>query len=118
MQYTIQDIINAELTNRLKNYRSIIASGSPEEVAESNRRYLCLQTALHIAGGTQTLPGGVITKMPMEEVRAELLRWMKEIQKNSTVKTMHHDGRVVALLSEFLESTKPAAPAPVQTTLL
>ncbi len=56
--------------------------------------------------------------MPLEEVRAEILRWMKDIQKNSTVKTMHHDGRVVAMLTEFLESTKPAAPAPVQTTLL
>jgi len=113
MQITLSDILSAELTRRLTAYKAMINTG---EIAQSqaNHRYLCLQTALWIVdGGT---PPAI--RKTEEETRAEIQRWSKEIQRNSTVKTMHQDGRVVALLVEFLEKTKPITAIPAQTRLI
>jgi len=111
MTLTITDILSAELTRCLLQYKQIANEGEKEA---ANHRYLCIQTALWmVSGGKQPA-----IRKQTEEVRAEIVRWTKDIQRNSTVKTMHQDGRVVALLQEFLESTKPAVPAPVQTSLL
>lgn len=113
MQFTLSDILSAELTRRLTAYKQGITAGDIERDT-ANHRYLCIQTALWIVdGGT---PPAI--RKTEEETRAEILRWSKEIQRNSTVKTMHQDGRVVALLQEFLEKTKPITAAPVQTRLI
>lgn len=113
MQITLSDILAAELTRRLLAYKQLINAGEIERDT-SNHRYLCIQTALWIVdGGT---PPAI--RKTEEETRAEVLRWSKEIQKNSTVKTMHSDGRVVALLQEFLEKTKPITAVPAQTRLI
>jgi hypothetical protein len=111
MQITITDLLSAELTRRLLEYKKLSIT---EEKEVANHRYLCIQTAIWMAGGGRQ---PAITK-PVEEVRAEITRWMKEIQRNSTIATVHSDGRNVVMLNNFLESTKPVVQAPVQTTLL
>lgn len=113
MQYTINDILQAELTTRLKAYRALVAEGKIDRDT-ANHRYLCIQTALWMAGGSEK----PATAATAEDARAEILRWLKEIQRNSTAATMHADGRVVALLNEFLEKTKNITPVPVQTSLI
>lgn len=111
MQITITDLLSAELTRLLLEYKRLSIT---EEKEVANHRYLCIQTAIWMAGGGRQ---PAITK-PVEEVRAEITRWMKQIQRDSTVATMHQDGRVVAMLQEFLENTKPLTAQPVQTTLI
>lgn len=109
---TILSIIQAELTRRLTHYADLVDRGHMDRET-ANFRYLCLQTAAWIAGGDRPK-----TVTLHEETMDEIQRWMREIQRNSTVETMHADGRVVALLQEFLEANKPAVPAPVQTRLI
>lgn len=113
MQITITDILQAELTTRLKRYRSLVDSGEMDRDT-ANHRYLCIQTALWMAGGSDK-PATVTTE---DDTRAEIQRWIRTIQRDTTVATMHADGRVVELLTQFLETTKPVAPVPVQTSLL
>lgn len=112
MQYTLLSVIQAELTRRMTHYAALIARGDMDRET-ANFRYLCLQTAAWIAGGDKPK-----TVTHDEETREEIQRWMREIQRNSTVETMHADGRVVALLTEFLEATKPGTSEPVQTRLI
>jgi hypothetical protein len=111
MQITITDILSAELTRCLQQYKQLVAD---DDKQTANHHYLCIQTALWmIQGGTAPA-----IRKTEQEVRADITRWMKDIQRNSTVRTMHADGRVVALLQEFLENTKPITPQPVQTSLI
>jgi len=112
MQHTILSVIQAELTRRLTHYRDQVAAGHMDRET-ANFRYLCLQTAAWVAGGEK--PKTVTSE---EETREEIQRWMREIQRDSTVATMHHDGRVVALLTQFLQDTAPVTPEPVQTRLI
>lgn len=113
MQITITDIIQVELSRRLSTYKDLVAAGQMDRDT-ANHRYLCLQTALWMAGGCER----PAIHRAEADTRAEITRWMKQIQRDSTVATMHNDGRVVALLIDFLEKTKPITPHPVQTKLI
>lgn len=113
MKLTITSILSAELTRRLNSYRLFIAGGEMDQ-ATANHRYLCLQTALWMVAGGDT----PAIRKPEEEVREEIQRWIRTIQRESTVATVHQDGRVVALLLEFLEKTKLITAGAVQTTLI
>src|SRR5690606_40789118 len=83
MQHTILSVIQAELTRRLTHYRDQVAAGHMDRET-ANFRYLCLQTAAWVAGGEK--PKTVTSE---EETREEIQRWMREIQRDSTVATMH-----------------------------
>lgn len=113
MQITITDILQAELTTRLKRYRSLVDSGEMDRDT-ANHRYLCIQTALWMAGGSDK-PATVTTE---DDTRAEIQRWIRTIQRDTTVATMHADGRLVAILEKFLEETRPITKQPEQTRLL
>jgi len=80
----------------------------------ANHRYLALQTACWMAGGMAE-PATITTD---EEARAEVRRFIREINRQATVQTMHHDGRRVQLLEKFLEETKPITKQPEQGRLL
>lgn len=110
-------IIEQELSQRLTEYKRVLAN-TPDEALETkreelNHRYLCLQTALWMNTGANK---PAIVKDP-EEARTELRRWMTEIQRNSTADTMRNDGRKIAIITDFLERTKPVIPAPTQLTI-
>jgi hypothetical protein len=118
MKHTVAAILNDELTVRLVSYANTLKSADPEEYeairAELNHRYLCLQTALYIEQGGKE---PAISKT-IEEIHAELRRWMREIQRTATVNTQYQAGRTIALLSEWIEQTKTITAAPAQTSLL
>jgi len=108
---TLTQILSDEMTRCLREYKQLAEAADKETL---NHRYLCLQTALWMeAGGTAP----AIRKSD-DEVRYIIRRWMTDIQRDSTVATMHHDGRVVALLSEFLDATKPVTAVPAQQRLI
>lgn len=121
MTITFTAIASAELTSRLSAYQTILQSTSDAAAREEkreqlNHRYICLQTAIWIdANGKGPKPA--IIKSP-EEVRSELIRWMKDIQKDSTVQTMHRDGRDIAIIQAFLAATAPVVAQPVQTSIV
>jgi phenylacetate-coenzyme A ligase PaaK-like adenylate-forming protein len=119
MTHTILTIISDELSHRLGQYKTLIAtaaeSGREELRAELNHRYLCLQMAYYMAGGMRQPPA--ITK-EQEAVHEELARWSREIQRNSTRETAIADGRRVAIITEFLEETKPIIAHQAQLNLL
>lgn len=114
MTITFSDIASVELTRRLSAYRSILA-GTPQESIEEkrtelNHRYLCLQWAVFMdSGGIRPA-----TNKELDEVHEELRRWMREIQRESTVQTMHADGKKIAIIQCFLDATRPVLPASVQ----
>lgn len=112
MQHTLLDIIQAELTHRLTHYAAQVDAGHMDRET-ANHRYLALQTAAWIAGADK--PKTVTSD---EETRDEIRRWIREINRNATVETMHHDGRRVALLEKFLEDTRPITKQPEQARLL
>lgn len=111
MQLTIASIISDEMTRCLQEYKRL---AEQEHKDALNNRYLCLQTALWMAQGGKS----PAIRMPEDQVRAVIRQWQKDIQRDSTVATMHHDGRVVAILQEFLDDTKPITAAPAQTKLV
>lgn len=111
MRITITDILSAEMTRILLHYKQIAQEGE-KEIA--SHRYLCLLTALWMVGDCKQ---PVIPKTE-EEVREEIRRFISDINRNATVQTMYTDGRRVELLNQFLETFRPAQPAPVQTSLL
>lgn len=107
--------IDTELTRCLKEYPRIIEQ-TPDVYqsqvrAELNHRYLCLQTAAWIIDQKRPRPGVV---KPDEEVSAALVRWQKDIQKNSTAKSMHADGRIIAALQLIVDALKPITAQPEQ----
>ncbi len=113
MHITIQTVISDELTARLKTFQQAVDSGLLDR-ATAVHRYLALQTALWMAGFCNE----PAQKTTPEEAREEVQRFIREINRNATVETMHHDGRRVDILEKFLETTKPVTPAPVQTRLI
>lgn len=113
MELTIQTVISDELTRRLRTYKSAVEKCEMDRET-ANHRYLALQTALWMAG-YMSEPA---TKTTVEEAREEVRRFIREINREATVETMYVDGRRVELLNQFLESSKPITPAPVQTTLI
>lgn len=107
--------IDSELTRCLKQYPGMIAR-APRDLEsqvreELNHRYLCIQTAAWIID--QNRPRPAVVKSD-EEVRAALIRWQKDIQRDSTVKTLHHDGRIIAALQLVVDSLKPITALPEQ----
>lgn len=121
MTITFTDIASAELTRRLTEYPQLVSaitdpSKQTAKREEVNHRYLCLQTAIWMdSNGKAQKPAIVKTE---EEVRAELIRWQKDIQKDSTVETMLRDGREVAIIQAFLDATAPVVALPVQTSIV
>lgn len=113
MHVTIQTVISDELTRRIRQYKSDVEAGRMDRET-ANHRYLALQTALWMAG-YMSEPA---TKTTTEEAREEVRRFIREINRATTVETMYDDGRRVQVLKNFLNDTKPAVPAPVQKTLL
>jgi len=110
--------IDTELTRCLKQYPGIIAR-TPDQYQstvrdELNHRYLCIQTAAWIID--QNRPRPAVVKSD-EEVRAALIRWQKDIQRDSTVNTIHQDGRTIAALQEVIDNLKPIIAQPEQKQL-
>lgn len=119
MTLTITTLISDELTGRLQRYQRLIATAtdsSREELrTELNHRYLCLQMAYYMAGGTKQPPA---IQKELDDVHDELRRWMRDIQRNSRKETMIVDGRCIALITELIEQTKPITALPEQTRLI
>jgi hypothetical protein len=113
MTHTFATIAAAELTRRLTHYATLVAQGNMDK-ATANHRYLALQTALWMDSGGD--PPKTLTTP--EESREEIQRWIREINRNATVQSMHEDGRRVALLQQFLDNTKPITAAPAQLKLI
>ena len=113
MQLTIQTVISDELTRRLTAYATDVAAGRMDRDT-ANHRYLALQTACWMAGG-MAKPATVTID---DEARDEIRRFIREINREATVETMHHDGRRVALLEKFLDDTRPITRQPEQGRLL
>jgi hypothetical protein len=113
MHVTIQTVISDELTRRLRQYQHDVEAGKMDRET-ANHRYLALQTALWIAGYMNE----PATKTTQEEAREEVQRFIREINRDATVLTMYIDGHRVKLLEKFLNDTRPAVPAPIQTTLI
>lgn len=113
MDNTFIGLVSAELSRRLETYRDLIDSNAITR-DQANAAYLALQTALWLAGGCEK-PAITSTR---EEAREEIRRWRREINRNATVESMYTDSRVVRLLDEFLENTRPVSADPVQTRLL
>jgi hypothetical protein len=118
MKHTVASILNDELTVRLVAYANTLKAADPEEYeairAELNHRYLCLQTALYIEQGGKE---PAISKT-IDEIHAELRRWMREIQRTATVNTQHHIARTIAMVTEWIEQTKEITAAPAQQKLI
>lgn len=113
MQHTITTILSDELADRLKTFQAAVNAGHMDRETAVHR-YLALQTACWMAGG-MARPATVTTE---EEAREEIRRFIREINRNATVQTMHTDGRRVALLEKLLEDTRPITKQPEQGRLL
>lgn len=112
------NLIDAELSRCLREYPGIIAR-APKDLEsqvreELNHRYFCLQTCAWIIDQKRSMPKNTKTD---EEVIAALIRWQKDIQRNSTVKTMHQDARVIARLQDVVDHLKPITAHPEQKKL-
>lgn len=81
----------------------------------ANFRYMCLETAAWWAGAAKPHDSHI---QPDFEVREEILRWIRTIQRETSTSTMHEDGRLVAQLREFLDETKAITKQPEQGRLL
>ena len=114
MKYKFNDIASAELSSRLTSYRQILTHKTGQALeetrAELNHRYFCLQTALWM--DTHGKQPAIIK--PEEDVRAELRRWMREIQRETTHESQYQDAEKIALIQSFLDATAPITPEPVQ----
>lgn len=111
-------LIDSELTRCLRDYPAIIAR-APQDLEsqvrhELNHRYLCLQTAAWIIDQKRLRPAVVKSD---EDVRAALIRWQKDIQRDSTVKTMHQNGRMIAALQEVVDALNPITAQPEQKNM-
>lgn len=111
--HTIQTILSDELTSRLKTFKAAVESGDMDR-ATAVHRYLAMQTALWMAG-YMAEPATVTTR---EEAREEIRLFIRQINRDTTVETMHQDGRRVAILEKFLEETRPITKQPEQTRLM
>lgn len=109
MQLT--QILSEEMSRCLLEYKSLAGYDDKDTL---NHRYLCLQTALWMQEGG-TAPA---IRKTVDEIRTVIRAWVRDIQRDTTVATMHHDGRVVALLDQFLNDTKPITSLPAQTRLI
>ncbi len=118
MKTTISQIFQAELSRRLVSYKEHLAVVPADESTalreQLNHRYLCLQMAASIEDKT-TRPA--ITKS-IEQVHAELRRWMIELQRDATVANYHEIGRTIALITEWMEKTKPITATPTQLSIV
>lgn len=110
MQHTLTELIEIEIKDRTAVYREMVARREMDRDT-ANHRLGLLRSALRIAQGQPDTYNEL-------ELRTEITRWMTRLQRNSTVNTMHYDGRVVQMLSELLEQMKPIQRNLVQTRLL
>jgi hypothetical protein len=111
-ELTISDLLSSELTRRLSNYNKLLQEEHIDRDT-ANHRYLCLQTALWMDTGADE----PAVKKTREAVLDEMRRWRKVIQADSTVDTMHVDGRKVQLINEFIETHRERQEPPEQTQL-
>lgn len=111
MQLTIETVLSEEMSRCLSEYKSLAEYDDKETL---NNRYLCLQTAMWMQHGG----AAPAIRKPVDEIRTVIRDWVRDIQRRSTIATMHHDGRVVGLLNDFLEQTKPITAGPAQLKLV
>jgi len=118
MKTTISDIFQAELTRRLVSYKEQLAYAKTEEFndlrQQLNHRYICIQMAASIEDNTAR---PLVTKQ-IEDVHAELRRWMIEMQRDAVVSNYREIGRTIALITEWIEKTKPIQQLPTQLTIV
>lgn len=114
----ISDLFQRELARRLTAYSAQVSAATPEQREAVrdivNHRYLCIQTAAWMQDGG-TRPAIV---MHIEDVHTELREWMRELQRAATRENQYELARTIAMLTAWIEQTKPVTAAPAQTSLV